>query len=375
MRCQLDVVGLAPSCDFASLADPAGDAQIDARIVDKVLVNELAELPLGRELFTGGEWNTGLLAQVAEGIRTLATDRILDEEWAVLFNLTAELDRICRIQASVDVEADLDLVPKGIPNGLEHPEGTPHGLGGFESSVGIMVGTEPHELPSLFMCRHASFHQFLGGAATKMRVADHFVADPAAEELVDRNAKCLAHDVPQCDVYRRERTARNPVMREEEPTGKPLPVVFDPHRILTNKQWLVVLDHGGDCAGTTCESRLPDTPDTFIRVDDHEDAVASILNGQAFDVGDLHASNPFRWPCRRVGSRRRGEVKGGSLVPVGPWKVDVGTGNIDDQVTGIVIPASERCGAGRGLERLEKRASYLEKRSHVLTEVFGDDGV
>jgi len=151
--------------------------------------------------------------------------------------------------------------------------------------------------------------------------------------------------------------------------------VLDPHRILTDKQGLVVLDHGGDCAGATCESRLPDTPDTFIRVDDHEDAVASILNGQAFDVGDLHASNPFRWPCRRVGSRRRGEVKGGSLVPVGPWKVDVGTGNIDDQVTGIVIPASERCGAGRGLERLEKRASYLEKRSHVLTEVFGDDGV
>ena len=97
MRCQLDVVGFAPACNFASFADPAGDAQIDARVVDKVLVNELTELPLRRELFTGGEWNTGLLAQVAEGIRTLATDRILDEEWAVLLHLTAELDRICRI--------------------------------------------------------------------------------------------------------------------------------------------------------------------------------------------------------------------------------------------------------------------------------------
>src|SRR5947208_466636 len=46
---QLDVVGLAPAGDLARLGEAAGDAEVDARVVDPLLLDQLAELPLRAE--------------------------------------------------------------------------------------------------------------------------------------------------------------------------------------------------------------------------------------------------------------------------------------------------------------------------------------
>ena len=61
MRRQLDLVRLAPARDFARLGDPADDAQVDPAVVDQVFLDDLAELPLARELLPGRERHRGLL--------------------------------------------------------------------------------------------------------------------------------------------------------------------------------------------------------------------------------------------------------------------------------------------------------------------------
>ena len=53
MNDQLDVVGLAPAGDLARLGEAAGDANVDAGIVDPLLLDQLAKFPFRGELFAG----------------------------------------------------------------------------------------------------------------------------------------------------------------------------------------------------------------------------------------------------------------------------------------------------------------------------------
>jgi len=58
----IDIVSLTPGSDLARLGKPAGDAHVNARIVDQVAVDQLAEFPLAAELFTGRQRHPGSLA-------------------------------------------------------------------------------------------------------------------------------------------------------------------------------------------------------------------------------------------------------------------------------------------------------------------------
>jgi hypothetical protein len=46
----VDVVGLAPVGDLEGLGEPPGDAEVDASIVDELLLDDLPEPPLGAPL-------------------------------------------------------------------------------------------------------------------------------------------------------------------------------------------------------------------------------------------------------------------------------------------------------------------------------------
>src|SRR5688500_49242 len=62
------VIRLGPGGDLLGLGGAAGVAEVDAEVIDEVLGDELAELPLADELLAGGEAGLGLGADMAEDL-------------------------------------------------------------------------------------------------------------------------------------------------------------------------------------------------------------------------------------------------------------------------------------------------------------------
>ena len=119
MRHYVNVMRLCPVRDLQCLSDASDNAQIDSRVVDQILFNDFPEMPLGRPLFTGGDWHVGLLAQNAISALVLRSHWVLDEERLVWFQLLAELDDMRRVESRMDIQADLDLRPDRLPDGGE----------------------------------------------------------------------------------------------------------------------------------------------------------------------------------------------------------------------------------------------------------------
>src|SRR5204863_8866803 len=87
---QLDVMGLAPAGDLARLGEAAGDAEVDARVVDPLLLDQLAELPLRAELLARRQRDAGAPPERLKGVGVLRAQRVLDEEGVELLDLAAE---------------------------------------------------------------------------------------------------------------------------------------------------------------------------------------------------------------------------------------------------------------------------------------------
>ena len=93
-------------------------------------------------MFTGGEGDVGLASDVFVGRRIFGADGVFDEEGFELFELAAESDGVCGVEAGVDVGADLDVGSDGFAERAElldgHADrlhGVKFGGGGLASSV------------------------------------------------------------------------------------------------------------------------------------------------------------------------------------------------------------------------------------------------
>ena len=109
MRHYVNVVRLCPVRDLQCLSDASDNAQIDSRVVDQVLFNDFPEVPLGRPLFTGGDWHVGLLAQNSISALVLRSHWVLDEERLVWFQLLAELDDMRRVDPGMHIQTHLNI--------------------------------------------------------------------------------------------------------------------------------------------------------------------------------------------------------------------------------------------------------------------------
>lgn len=63
---QVDIMGFAPASDLTSLGKAANNTEIDPGVVDPLLLDQLAELPLRAELLTSSQRHTGSWAQCLE---------------------------------------------------------------------------------------------------------------------------------------------------------------------------------------------------------------------------------------------------------------------------------------------------------------------
>ena len=128
-----------------------------------------------------------------------------------------------------------------------------------------------------------------------VRVADHLVAHPPAQQFIDRHAQRLALDVPQRDVDGRDGRGEDALRREEAAAEEHLPDVLDPRRVLADQQRLEVLDRADHRQFAPGDARLADAVDALVGIDDDKQKIADAApDGVAFDVGNLHRqTTPF----------------------------------------------------------------------------------
>ena len=146
----------------------------------------------------------------------LGGEGVLDEERVILLQLLAEVDRIDRRDALVDVVEQLDLVAAGAADVLEHLDGAldirpdfhlriaghPE-AGGFEIRLlrqlrRAVAAALDADVPEALLHRPFDARlDLLEVVAAAMRVAGHREAALAPEQLVDRHVGPLALDVPQ----------------------------------------------------------------------------------------------------------------------------------------------------------------------------------
>src|SRR6266511_2285796 len=105
MSRQTNVMGLAPARHFTSLARSTDDAQVDASVVDQVVLDKFLESPLARELLARRQRDSRRGAQTMEAVSVLGADRVLEEEETIRLQRVGQLERVRGVQAGVDVQA------------------------------------------------------------------------------------------------------------------------------------------------------------------------------------------------------------------------------------------------------------------------------
>ncbi len=144
-----DVVTLGPPSYLARLGDAAGDAEVGPHEVDEVLVEQCPKFPLAAELLSGGEGYAGPRTQLAIGLRALGTQRVFDEERPGGLKLTAQQQRVRRVETGVYVEQQLDVVADGVAGGVEELDRREDGPAGLDERALGRRDREPEVAPAL----------------------------------------------------------------------------------------------------------------------------------------------------------------------------------------------------------------------------------
>src|SRR6266540_5469363 len=325
MSRQTNVMGLAPARHFASLAQSTDDAQVDASVVDQVVLDKFLESPLARELLARRQRDAGRGAQSVEALGVLGADRVLQEEEAIRLQRVGQLDRERGVEAGVDVQAQLDLVAHHLAD-LLHP---PHPIAYRVARLDHVLarGEAPaHELPASRSRLARALQQLVQGVGTVVRIANHPLTDSPTQQLVDRHTQRPALDVPECDVDRRDGRGDDVAAGEEAAPIHQLPEVLDTRRVLTDDLGLEVLERPENRMGPISDPSLADAADAIVRVDYAEDIVAAVdLDGERLESGDLHGWE-FNLTPQPPSLKGRGSLSINSAFPSreGGWGVRSG---------------------------------------------------
>src|SRR5690606_14616648 len=119
-----------------------------------------------------------------------------------------------------------------------------------------------------------------------VRVTDHLVAGQPAEQLVNWHIKCLAFNIPQGNIYRRDGCRLNSLRREKPTPKQHLPQIFGSERILADQQWLKMLNRAYDCQFAPGNSTFPYPVNALIGVHDDKRVIPRTMPDRiCFDIG------------------------------------------------------------------------------------------
>ena len=296
MRRYVDVVRLRPVGYLERLGDAADVAQVDARVADELLLDDLAELPLVRPLLARGYGHADVPREGAVAGGVLGAQRVLDEEGVVFLDAAAQVHDVVGVEAGVHVEGYMDVGADGLAypgNLLLAQEDGLHGvedarLPRLQHPARLRL-SPADELPALLDVFDAPLDQLVGGVALAVGIADDLVTDGAAQQLVDGQAERLALDVPQCYVDAADRAGVDALRGEEVATEHVLPEPLRAERVLSDDQLRQVLDSLGDGLPRQRHAHLAEAVDARVRIDsDEEPAEESRLDGDGGDFGDFH---------------------------------------------------------------------------------------
>ena len=217
MRRQLDVVRLTPSGDLLCLCQAPADTEVDPAEVHQFFLDDLTELPFACKLLADRNRRLHVLTHQAQALHRLGADRVLKEKGVEVCNRAPEADRIGRVEARVDVEAQLDGIAQGLAQCGELSGRFLDRCCRFEDAPEL-VQAPPYELPTLFNVLLGVLDQLFHGRALHVRIAHDLVAAQAAKQVIDWPIECLPLDIPQRDVDRGD-CRRGDVLCRKEATA------------------------------------------------------------------------------------------------------------------------------------------------------------
>ena len=272
----LDIVGLAPAGDLRGFGEPAGDAQVDPRVVDPLFLDQLAELPLRAKLLAGRQRHVVRGRNVLNESGVLAAQRVFDEERPERLDLLAQPDRIGQVQPGVDIEGQLDLVADRLAHGLELLDRRLHRLARLQDLArpAASPSAQTSSPPALSFRHDLTSSDYIHAVAGVVRVAHNLVAHAPAQQLVDRHAQRLALDIPQRDIDRRDGRREDALGGEEAAARHRCHRCSMRNGSLPISNGLKVLnraDHRQLAAG---DAGFANAIDPFIGIDHHEQEVA-----------------------------------------------------------------------------------------------------
>ena len=122
------------------LGDAAGVAEVGLQDRRGLLLQHLAEAPLGEDALAGGDRQVRAAGDLGHDVVVLAVDRLLDEHRLVrLQRLDQQLGRR-RADRAVEVDGDVDVVAGRLAQLGELLGGVLHGRGGLDVARGPPLG-------------------------------------------------------------------------------------------------------------------------------------------------------------------------------------------------------------------------------------------
>ena len=230
-------------------------------------------------------------ATSAHSVEVVRQNRVLVEHGVVLLNAAGEHHRLGGRQATVDLNAEVNVVPHGLAVLTHGVDGVRHlvcvGLEVWDVARFIEEGRQvTNGGEALLLGVNAALDKLLSRVAHDVVVDAGLVADLAAQQVVDGNAKVLAFDVPQRDVNGGD-GAHDGRTTEMRGAVHHVPMVLDQPRVFAHQVLAKLADSGFGGFQMAPGARLTESGDAFVGGNLDEEVA---VDGQGFDFGDLHCS-------------------------------------------------------------------------------------
>ena len=291
--------GVGHGGDLPRLGDTARVHQVGLGDVDALHLQEAAELALGVEPLRAHDRDRDLAADLRVRRQVVGGHRVLVGEQVEVLQSPGQADRVGHGEAAVAVDEELHLRPHGLAHGFEVGRRL---LGVTVVEVGVPVEAGPVAPAGASLqgevalvplgLRHR--RRRLGGGAAEVGVHVDRLAEGAAEQLVDRQARHLALDVPQGDVDAGQGAhphgaGHAPDAAHRGSLVDVVPQVLDARRVVADQFLLHVVHGGADHGLLEGVGRLAQAGDPLVGVDPDDGPLATRRGDhQGVDVGDLH---------------------------------------------------------------------------------------
>ena len=306
------VVRLGQARQPAHPGEAAEMGQVGLDDVDVTALDERRRVPDRVDPLTGRDGRVGGAPDASQGLHALRRDRLLEPARVVRLEGGRDLGGGVGRETAVHLDHQVDIGSDRLPDGGHDSDRTPS-IAGRQTHA---RRPERVELHRPIAARHHAPRQLRDparlviGLVPAVGIGRHAVAEAAPEQLPDRDAQLLAHEVEAGDVERGQRglavLARPAVLEALDRPRQRLGVERVGADHVATRQ---LLDGGHERVGLVDGPDLADAGQPGIGLELDEDQVAPRRpDDRGPDIRDLHATSSAR---RHDGSASRVRIPRG----------------------------------------------------------------